>query len=695
MPKLKKEPPSKQKLFSDFWLGKHDVPDISSEEELVGGFNFKRNGQFEGQYNQKIIELASARRAIGNFVSILTNRDIPVIFSDSRGTGATDGKNVIISASIIKKDDFDWGVGLALHEGAHILLTDMHYFNVLWKKIPQDIVNAAEQKGITRNKINFFCKFIFNYVEDRYIDTYIFDTAPGYRGYYSALYNKFFHNEEIDKALKSDGWRTLTLSSYEMRIINLTNRNSDLKALPSLDKIYEMIGFKNIRRLKTTKDRFELALDIVRKVLENVDKKQQKTQDEEDKKSATSETIDKIIGIIDATKNNESDVIGGTDGTANNDKEDEESDDIGSHGFSPKELKKILKELEKQKDFLLGKIDKKNITEEEKNLLKIIEDAGIHIVSIQNPLIGNGVPKVDCLIVKKLTKKLIDSGILPMCSGYNISCRHDNKVEADPNMIDIVNKGILLGTMLGRKLMIRREENLTKYTRRQNGKIDKRILAGIGAGLEDIFYQTKMYKYGKANLHITVDASGSMDSMDKWGPTMICVVAICKAASMIPNLRVSVSFRTTSHDNNGTRPYIILAYDSEVDKFEKVKLLFPYLTPNGSTPEGLAMEAIVKSFISKTLDGTDYYFLNLSDGEPCYSSSEINYSGEIAFKHTRDVINKLRRNGLKILSYFISDSSYGYHSDAFKKMYGQDAKFINVTNAFDIARTMNEMFLRK
>lgn len=682
---------SAKKFVSDFWLG--EIPDIETDE-LVGGFDLSKNGAFEGGYDKKVIELASARRAIGNFVSILTNQDIPVVFAEiGIAPGATDGKKVILSTSITKREDFDWGVGLALHEGSHIVLTDMNYFSTLWKKIPKPIIEAAEEKGIVRDQISMFTKFMFNYVEDRYIDTYVYDTAPGYRGYYTALYNKFFHSEEMTMALKSKGWRKPTLASYEMRIVNMTNPVSDPDALPALGEIFKMIDVKNIRRLKFTKDRFELSLEIVSKVLDQINKEDQTKQNSDNKKRGrgASGTINKIVDILDPEKNKDKskadDVIGGDDGSS---KDKDYTDDIGIHELSEKDLKKILKAIEKQRDFLLGKIDKKAITEEEKKLLEAIEEAGIHIVQIRNDLIGNGVPKVDCIIVKKLTKKLIDAGVIPMCSRGN---RYYGN-EASPEMVSTVNRGIMLGTMLGRKLMVRREENHTKFIRRREGKIDKRILAGIGAGLEDIFYHIKTDKYGKANLHITVDSSSSMSGMSKWGPTMICVVAICKAASMIPNLRVSVSFRASTSGSAGERPYVILAYDSEVDKFEKVKLLFPYLQPYGCTPEGLAMEATIKSFISKTLDGSEYFFLNMSDGEPYYNQSDVQYSGEIAIRHTKDVMQKLRRNGLRVLSYFISEGSDNCR-DAFHRMYGADAKFINVTNVFDIARTMNEMFLKK
>ncbi|MDP7466613.1 MAG: hypothetical protein QGH85_03285, partial [Candidatus Pacebacteria bacterium] len=83
-----------------------------------------------------LIALASYRRAIANFVNILTKKDIPVTFKTS-GDSYTDGKKVVISS---KLDDklFDSSVGLALHEGSHVLLSDFDFLKQLEMNIPRE-----------------------------------------------------------------------------------------------------------------------------------------------------------------------------------------------------------------------------------------------------------------------------------------------------------------------------------------------------------------------------------------------------------------------------------------------------------------------------------------------------------------------------------------------------------------------------
>ena len=65
-------------------------------------------------------------------------------------------------------------------------------------------------------------------------------------------------------------------------------------------------------------------------------------------------------------------------------------------------------------------------------------------------------------------------------------------------------------------------------------------------------------------------------------------------------------------------------------------------------------EAVMKDMITTT-DKMDSYFLNFSDGMPMYSNDTMYYQGDDARKHTRDMVNKMRKMGIKVLSYFIND----------------------------------------
>jgi hypothetical protein len=92
--------------------------------------------------------------------------------------------------------EFDPVVGLALHEGSHIKLTDFETLRKITREdfLPStiDVEYLKEQFGLeTQGSICVTIydklKDLLNVVEDRRIDNYIFTTAPGYRGYYEAM----------------------------------------------------------------------------------------------------------------------------------------------------------------------------------------------------------------------------------------------------------------------------------------------------------------------------------------------------------------------------------------------------------------------------------------------------------------------------------------------------------------------------
>ena len=228
---------------SNFWLNEDlfdDQIDILDDEPK------KRNAKDP-------IKLASYRNAIANFVRIVTGEDIPVTYT-SNGSSYTNGKKVVISASI-KEKDFDSTVGLALHEGSHVKLTDFSMLEGLreWISRKDSFVLKITDKhvpgGEFTDRFHIVDSYIYpklkdliNIIEDRRIDHWVYTNAPGYRGYYDALYAKYFNAPIIDKGLKSDEYTSEDWDSYMFRIINITNPNRRLDALAALKS--EMEGNK-------------------------------------------------------------------------------------------------------------------------------------------------------------------------------------------------------------------------------------------------------------------------------------------------------------------------------------------------------------------------------------------------------------------------------------------------------------------
>ena len=140
---------------------------------------------------------------------------------------------------------------------------------------------------------------------------------------------------------------------------------------------------------------------------------------------------------------------------------------------------------------------------------------------------------------------------------------------------------------------------------------------------------------------------------------------------------------------------MLIAYDSRVDKINKVRNLFHLLGVNGTTPEGLCFEAVMKE-IEPASNDKDSYFLNFSDGMPMFTNDDIDYNHDTAIDHTKKMVDDIRKRGVKVISYFIGDSyDRSRSTSTFKKMYGNDAEFIDVTSVLPVAKTMNKKFLTK
>ena len=661
---------SNKNNYSSFWLdnGWDNNSSIFDDEPVKKGVD--------------LVALASYRRAISNFVSIVTGEsDIKVTFK-ANGDSYTDGKQVVISS---KLDDklFDSTVGLALHEGSHIKLSDFDFLKGLEHHIPQEYINRAEVFGWDKYEVMSKVKDLLNYVEDRRIDYFVFTNSPGYKGYYHSLYDKYFHSKVIDKALKSSEYTSKDWDSYIFRIINLTNKNSDLSVLPGLSDIRKVI-FSNVKSLDSTEQAFQVALSVLDIILDNLDVNLENPQEDENEDGESQE-----ISV---------------DGDGNGD--GDEDGDSGSGGSSDKpeltdrQKKQLENAINKQKKFMDGDIAKKGLSKKDKSSMDAVESAGMKYVDVAKDMTdrwsGKKTP-TKVLLVKKFNKALAESDTVSMIyrPDYSWGNIDENK--------KAIHDGLVKGTILGRKLQVRGESRETKWTRLDSGRIDKRLIAELGFGNDRVFNTSFVESYSDAFLHISVDASGSM-SGQKWLNTQTCVAAIAKACSMINNVDLVISYRSTQsssgsgyYRSRGSKEYplMLIAYDSRVDKISKLTNMFHLLHASGTTPEGLCFEAIMKEIEPSSKD-KDSYFLNFSDGMPMFGNDDVDYHHDTAIDHTNKMVKMIRDKGVKILSYFIGDEYDMERSTrTFKRMYGNDAEFIDVTSVLPVAKTMNKAFLKK
>ena len=730
-----------KKSASSFWYDdyntSYDYLDTYSDMDSTKLEAFKKTND--------LYKLSATRRAIANFVQIVTQKNIPVTFA-SKSSSQTDGKQVILSADV--NDNFDVSVGLALHEGSHIVLSDFKLLEEMGKawqevewahisyensvadpafsidyKIDRLLSNLKYYAGfkemyLSTGKVGSYGKLTYeinglignltNWIEDRRIDYHIFTTAPGYRDYYTSMYDYYFNDKVITKGVISDEYTDENFESYMFRIINLHNEKTDLSKLKGLRAIYRMIDLKNIGRLKSTEDAFMLAIYVMSEILkyvpisesepeqsngENGEQGNDSNGEEGQGGGSGDEKSDEQGGV-----NASSEGIEGEESDSDSDSDSQSSDSDTKGNPTKSASKQLSNKFQKQKDFLNNKVRKKKLQKGELVKLENINESGTEMVRVGNDYVderGRPIGKgVDCIVVKNLTEALINDELFPF-SSLDWSTKKAYRWAEEE-----VKSGVVLGTMLGKKLQVRNESRETIYSRLTKGKIDGRMIASLGYDNSNVFYTREVDQYKKANLHISIDYSGSM-SGEKLRKAVTSTVAIVKACEMARNINVQVSIRSTDSSYGGL-PYIALVHDSTKKSFKEFCKNMSILQANNTTPEGLCFEAIQKQLIPSNND-SDSYFLNFSDGEPCFSinrnDDEINYGGMAAAKHTRKQINKMQEAGIKTLSYFISD----YHGDVkqsaawriFEQCYGKGAKSVNVANMFDVARTMNELFLQK
>lgn len=697
----KKDKFDKKKNYASFWM----------DDLGRGGDRFGISSDFSGKSSDivKSIKLNSYRRAVANFVKILTNKEIPVRFV---GTDSyTDGKSVTLSTDI-KDDNFDVTVGLALHEASHILLTDFAILPILTSGNHTEVEKIVSQfPSDYHDTIRMIIKDLLNWVEDRRIDNYVFSTSPGYKAYYHKLYDHYFNNDKVVlKGLKSKKFRDpKSIDSWMMHIINMTNSNFNPTVMPGLQEVTDIVGLNKINRLKSTND----ALEVVLKMMEVIAKYLEfEANNEEQNGQGPGQS---------GEQGEEQQGQGG--GSSDDESEDTENAEGEGEGegeeLSDSEISEIESQLAKQKKFGEGKTIKKSASRSLSNKLEKVEKEGVTIEQVGD--------KYTCLnydvtgkefiaattVHEQIEKLRAQRNALPYGDPKRDQIsRQIDQVRQAQEMLDrqyfdggstkykkAIEEGLLMGQLLGKKLQTRNESRERIDNRLRSGKIDNRRLAAAGYGIESIFHQVTVDKYKKANIHLSLDGSGSMGGTN-WSNTAKLAAAIAKAITYTQNVSMQISIRVTTHDK-GTLPANYFIYDSRKNTIRELQLILGSFSPNGMTPEGLCFESMLKkNQLIKSDSDMDSYFVNISDGGP---GGVGNYQGETAKIHTKNQVTKMRNElGMNILSYFMTE--YNHDNDSFSNsgsgrmfqgMYGKAATCVQPDNALAIAKTLNNMFMGK
>ena len=485
-------------------------------------------------------------------------------------------------------------------------------------------------------------EMLLNFIEDKRIDNLIYKSSPGYQDYYRAMYKRYFHSKIVDQGLKGKEYREENWESYMFRIINIFNKNTDLNALARLKDVYELIDLKNINRLNNTRDSLELAITIYEFLnihfLSNRSKDSHKHQMQKNRAN------------------------------------------VKRNKTSKEEIKK---KFAKQEQFLSGYTPKTSLTKSEQKQVKAIGKSNIKIKDIK-------ALETTCPvhIIEGITPAMIEANLYDTFSISDLKFRQQ------------VDDGINMGKKLLRKLQIRNEQITLASKRLKTGKIDPRRI--YAASFEDdLFYKIDRSNYKPISLHVSIDGSGSMEGT-KWWQVLTNTIALGYVALKMDNIDLTISIRTTGIDPSKSSqtshiPLLILAFDSKKHTLRDLKRL-AYYKCNGLTPEGMCLNAL-NGYIPNSSYYLDSYLINMSDGYPTFEKSGLNYRGDDAILDTSEAVSKIKKKGVKILSYFIQSSTTPHKSkelnENFQIMYGREASFIDPKNVNEVTKTLNNLFLEK
>lgn len=714
----------------------------------------------------RIARLSAARRATANFVNILTGRnDIPVQFSSGKNSYTT-GEVVVISADD-NPEHFDSMVGLALHEGSHILLSDFKFLHALkdvkdrltnyhqldhtWngidlrnhgitttvmqsvlhpalaKTLPTLSLNVTNLGGLDyfapegssmsalelmsqyRSLVNRYLhdlQIIMNIIEDRRIDKFVYQNCGGYRPYYDALYARYFFTDEVRKNLKwNPEWRKVTVDNYINHLLFVIHPDFNPNALPGLKHLVKMIDLPNINRVAPKNGELwqkNVAFDEMPELWK---------------------VANRIYAYIlrFATLGNDPDNFNGFDNMPEGFQDSVQDStsmlpnlDLGPEGMqqrgvdspdtnkngTPKKIsynaKKGKTALDKAKQVVNGEVKKKRVTKAEQNAVDALESANADMVDLK----GDGIPGGQCMVTRKMSEKLFGQDWFIFGNRWSENYTNDRRIKS-------LAAGKRMGQILAHKLQVRNDPVVTKNTRLLQGGLDRRLLANLGMDITSVFQKTRVDTFKPAMLHLTLDGSGSMNGR-KWDKVMTVATALAYVGTKTRSVDVVITIR-----GGNEMPIVCVVFDSRRDQFTSWVKWAKRLEPNGMTPEGLCFKATME-LITECSATHDVYFINFSDGEPGFtldtratnvrgkkqgrrsywgSENNCHYSGELATKHTRQMVQYMTERGVKVLSYFISEAgSYGanYSMKTFRKMYGEDAVAVNVESAGEVLRTLNK-----
>lgn len=135
----------------------------------------------------------------------------------TNGTGGTDGRNVFISTSMFDDTELSVGekldtfLGVVVHEGSHLLYTDLSWLKKMTKPVIKEIWNILEDERIEQlcgehkpGLANFLEKSKYYFFDQYYLDYVVPKEKEGKMTPFDRILNCFLHIIRYPKYLKED-----------------------------------------------------------------------------------------------------------------------------------------------------------------------------------------------------------------------------------------------------------------------------------------------------------------------------------------------------------------------------------------------------------------------------------------------------------------------------------------------------------
>lgn len=677
-----------QRQHSDFWAG-----DIL--KDIFRG----RKSNSKDLDLDTVQQLNRVRESIANFITILTGKNIRVIFKNNEEgmsyLATTEKSSYIVISSDVSDGNFDSTVGLACHEATHVVRSDMKMFATQLVDLPKFQSDAFRKLVVGSKMLNKlqtdnpnetveyligvlwtnFGHKVLNWIEDRVIDNWQYKESPGYRGYYVALYDKYFYHEKDEEMLLSNFATDPSLQSYMYRFMTMMHPKANLNALEGLKDIHDLVDLPNIGRISSTKEAWNLSVEVMTIMLKHIE--QVKID------PSKSKDAENIVVIM---PNSMGSMGSGSTGQGEPIEIDEDTIIIDARNdpeLAKKYMEAFKESLEKKEKMLDNNTKKEPVSKEQNDMLKNLENRTVDINNngysgkgtassySYGGSSGGGVDDVSrTIVVNRVTDAVKKSSLYGAFFGGRNNAA--------------VTEGVRLGKLLAKKIQIRTDARVTPYTHRKMGKLDPRRIHAIRTGSDRLFYRTEVDTFSNITFWLSVDASGSMGGV--WSDVITLATTIAYAASKVEGVDLVIDFRGNTTGSR-TYPCAVIVYDSRRDHLSHFLELAKVLRCGSGTPEGLCIRG-VEPLIPRPNQNLDSYFINISDGKPWMDT----FNGTDALKYTKKLVRDMEGSGIGILGYFISTGYSGW--DDFKEMYGaKNSHQLDARNVGQIARTINKLLM--